>query len=235
MAYAEDVLVAQRLDVWPRRYRFVFDDAVAEILAPSVAWRSGAGFALFDSRYFVDDGGTRLELKSWDKEELQHAEWSPQSVEPALLAEAERTGRARWAITGGGQAYELRRSGLRPVRRLYAGAERVGSIRRQGKDATADLPGLAPAFQAFVLIVALKGWDPFVTKAVGLTPERQAGGARLAASRIATARQQHRRTNRRPARNAARVRLRWSELPGHVPDEGSRFSRTTVSLSYGSS
>jgi hypothetical protein len=69
----------------------------------------------------------------------------------------------------------LRRSRLRPLRRPYAGTERVGSVRRQGKDATADLPGLAPAFQAFILIVAIKGWDPFVTKAVGLTPERQWG------------------------------------------------------------
>jgi hypothetical protein len=169
------MLVAQRLDVWPRRYRFVFDDVVAAILTPSLAWRNGAGFDLFDSRYMVDDAGTRLELRGADRNELQRAERSRQGAERTLLAEAERTGRARWAITGGGQAYELRRSGLRPVRRLYAGAERVGSIRRQGKDATADLPGLPPAFQAFVLIVAIRGWDPFVTKAVGLTLERQWG------------------------------------------------------------
>lgn len=175
VTYPGGVLVAQRLDGWPRRYRFVFDDVVAEILTPSLAWRGGAGFDLFDSRYFVDDGQKRLELKGWDKNEPRRVEWSPQRVEPALLAEAERTGRARWAITAGGQAYELRRPGLRPLRRLYAGAERVGSVRRRGKDATADLPGLAPALQAFVLIVALKGWDPLVTKAVGLTPERQRG------------------------------------------------------------
>jgi hypothetical protein len=65
------MLVAQRLDVWPRRYRFVFDDAVAVILTPSLVWGSGATFDFADRQHFVDDGGTRLELRVAERNELQ--------------------------------------------------------------------------------------------------------------------------------------------------------------------
>ena len=156
--------MAQRLDVWPRRYRFVFDDSVAALVTPSIVWRGGASFDLGRRRYFVDDFGKRLEMRIVQGK-----------GEGTAVAEAKSTGRTRWALSADKFAYELRRRGLRGEQHLYAGAEHVGRVRRQGKDAAADLPSLEKALQAFVMIVALKRWDRFVTEAVGLNSTQPRG------------------------------------------------------------
>lgn len=62
-----------------------------------------------------------------------------------------------------GRTYEFRRASLwRREEALYAGGERVGSVKRSSlwrSTATAELPGLPLPVQLFVLAVVLTMWD----------------------------------------------------------------------------
>jgi hypothetical protein len=170
------MLVAMRLDGWPRQYAILADARPLTILAPQIAWRGGATFTLpYDhpklrAAYILIPTDSGFEL-------LLHRR-------PVLvLATAKRTGwgrRKRWRVTVDGETYDLRRAWFRSGRHLFAGSRKVGSVRRfnsrggrqwprRRRDALAELPGLDLPLQVFVMTLALTSWDRYTTYPIGLS------------------------------------------------------------------
>jgi len=79
------------------------------------------------------------------------------------IASANHVGRTNWTVEADGRTYEFRRGSLwREEEELCSEGRRVGSVKRTSiwrGDAVADLPGLPPSVEVFVLAVVLTEWD----------------------------------------------------------------------------
>src|SRR4051812_2928181 len=147
--YPGAMVEARKVSLWHNRYELTAD---GERLATweGRSWRSGGTFDLAGRRYDVRSNawGSRFEMT--DQVGM-------------VAATAERVGRRQWTVEANGRSYEFRRASMwRSEQILVADGRPVGSIRRVNMwrgDAVADLPGLPPPVQVFVLAVVLSMWD----------------------------------------------------------------------------
>ncbi|MGX6601395.1 hypothetical protein ACWKSP_04525 [Micromonosporaceae bacterium Da 78-11] len=143
------MLVAKRISAWRTRYR-VFVDGRPVTTWDGRMWRSGGDFELDGHRY-------RVTGNAWGNR------YRMSDDAGAPVAEADRVGRKRWTVEALGQTYRFERPSIwRSDQELHNAAGRAGVIRRTSMwrgDAEADLPGLPPPVQVFVLGVVLTMWD----------------------------------------------------------------------------
>ena len=143
--------------MWRNRYEIAAD---GQPLATwdGRAWRSGGTFALEGQRYAVKANvwGTRFELTDGAGQ---------------VVAGADRVGRRRWTVEAAGRVYRFAKpSWWRSDEVLVADGRPVGSVRRLRGwhgGAVADLPGLPPPVQVFVVVVVVTMWNAQVAASSG--------------------------------------------------------------------
>jgi hypothetical protein len=144
------VLRASRAGLLSTRYVITRDDAAICTWKPS-AFIGGGTFELDGHRYDVARGG-------WTGRRYRLRDEAG-----SLVAIADGVGRATWTVETGGAVHAFERPS--PWRRdqvLVRDGEPVGAVRRTSAwlgEAEAELPGLAPAVQVFVLVSLLAVWD----------------------------------------------------------------------------
>ncbi len=114
-------------------------------------WRKGGAFEL-DGRQF--DVGSNL----WG------STFGMATADGAEVAKADRVGRRSWTIQAGRRRYEFRRASFWKGDQvlLDATGTEIGSVRKlgfRGREAEADLPGLALPVQVFAFVVVLTMWE----------------------------------------------------------------------------
>jgi hypothetical protein len=116
------------------------------------AWREKAEFDVEGGRYQLDREGrpTRAFVL------MRGGELLARAIKPSAF-------RSRFEVQFAGRTFELRREGWRSDFSLYAGTERIGSVRRAGaftRRAIIELPDDWPlAAQVFVFWLALLIWN----------------------------------------------------------------------------
>lgn len=141
---------AEKVGFWGGRYAISVDGSPVTTFE-SATWRSGGTFELEGRPYRVSSGiwGSRYEL----------GEGSP----PRPVAGAERVGRRQWTVTAGERTYRFRRASFwSGDQELLDGDAVVGTVRRRSMwtgGVRAELPGLTPALQVFVVAVVLSMWE----------------------------------------------------------------------------
>jgi hypothetical protein len=143
------VLRASRAGVLSTRYEITRDDAPLCTWTPS-AFLGGGSFVLDRRRYDVARGG-------WTGRRYRLLDDSG-----ALVALADGVGRSYWTVEAGGVTHRFERPSLfRRDQVLVRDGEQVGAVRRTGAwsgEAEADLPGLEPPVQVFVVVSLLAVW-----------------------------------------------------------------------------
>jgi hypothetical protein len=143
------MLVARKPSVWRKNYD-VADNGRPLTVWEASMWRAGGVFTLDGQRYEVRSNawGTRYSLT--DQRGTQ-------------VALAEGAGRKHWTVTAGRTVYEFRRPSFwRREDELVVRGARAGYVKRVGTwrhEVVADLPGLPPPVQIFVLAVLITKWD----------------------------------------------------------------------------
>jgi hypothetical protein len=143
------MLQARKVSRWKNRYAVSIDGRQVAVWDGAV-WTVGGRFELDGRRYEVRGNlwGSRYGMVDQDG---------------APVAVAKGVHRRRWTVEAGGRTYECRRASLwREELEVRHDGRRVGSVRRTSMwrgDVAADLPGLPPAVQIFVLAVVLTMWD----------------------------------------------------------------------------
>ena len=144
------MLRASRAGLLSTRYDITRDDAAVCTWKPS-AFIGGGSFELDGHRYEVARGG-------WTGRRYRLRDESG-----CLVALADGVGRSTWTLETGGAVHTFERPS--PWRRdqvLVRDGEPVGTVRRTSAwlgEAEAELPGLPPAVQVFVLVSLLAVWD----------------------------------------------------------------------------
>ena len=135
--------------MWTNRYIITMDGLVVTTWEPSW-WRAGGSYVVDGQAYKVSNNGFGSTYELVDTAGI-------------VVAVARRVGRKHWTVETVGQTYEFRRPSMwRQEVEMVMNGQRAGSIRRLSawrSDAMADLPGLPPAVQVFVLCVLLAKWD----------------------------------------------------------------------------
>ena len=135
--------------MWTNRYVISMDGLVVTTWEPSW-WRSGGSYVVDGQPYTVSSNAFGSTYQLVD-------------AAGVVAAVARRVGRKHWTVETVGRTYEFRRPSMwRHEEELVVDGQRAGSIRRLSmwrNDAVADLPGLPPAVQVFVLCVLLTTWD----------------------------------------------------------------------------
>ncbi|GAB7039344.1 MULTISPECIES: LURP-one-related/scramblase family protein [Catenuloplanes] len=156
------MLTARKTSLWRDQYEIGADGRVLTTWSNSF-WRQGGDFTL-DGRSYRVRGSIMGRTFTMTED----------GGEP--LAEAGRVGRKRWTVTAGGHTYHFRRASFwSGDQELHDDTGRRGSIRRTGfwrTGVVADLPGLPPPVQVFVLGVVISMWNAEQTAAAA-----GAGGA----------------------------------------------------------
>jgi len=159
------MLTAQKPSPWHKHYDISLDGRPIARWEPS--WRASGGvFNLDGQRYEVRSSplGSRFQL-----------------IGPAgePLASAARVGRRQWTVQTGEGSYAFRRASIwQGDQELLLNGRAVGSIRRTStwrRSAAADLPGMLPSTQVFVLCVVLAMWDAATTAANSAAVTNAAG------------------------------------------------------------
>ena len=145
----EPMLEARKASVWKNRYDILADGRRLATWDRS-SWKAGGTVELNGRRYEV-------RANMWgSKHGMVDEDGTP-------IASADRVGRKNWTVEAGGRSYEFQRASMwRQEEELHFEGRRVGSVKRNSiwrGDAVADLPGLSPPVQVFVLAVVLTKWD----------------------------------------------------------------------------
>jgi hypothetical protein len=114
-------------------------------------WRKGGSFELDGTRF--DVGGN-----------LWGRTYGMATADGAEVATADRVGRRSWHVQVGGRTYDFRRASIWRGDQvlLDATGTEIGSVRKVGfwgREAEADLPGLALPVQVFAFVVVLTMWE----------------------------------------------------------------------------
>lgn len=114
-------------------------------------WRNGGSFEL-DGKHF--DVGSNL----WGRT------YGMATADGAQVATADRVGRRSWTIQAGRRTYDFRRASFWKGEQvlLDATGTEIGSVRKLGfwgREAEAELPGLALPLQVFAFVVVLTMWE----------------------------------------------------------------------------
>lgn len=146
---------ARKTGFWRSSYEISADDRSVTTF-DTATWRGGGTFHLGGRDYRVTARGGRFELHD-DTRGTTGDDTGP-------LAVAERVGRRDWTVTAGATTYRFRRvSAWRGDQALLGPDGRtVGEVRRASMwtgGAVAELPGLDPGLQVFVVAVVLRMWD----------------------------------------------------------------------------
>ncbi|MDP9793389.1 hypothetical protein J2S43_001901 [Catenuloplanes nepalensis] len=143
------MLTARKSSFWRNRYDIGADGRVVTTWSSSF-WRQGGDFELDGRPYRVRSSVMGRSFTMTD------GGGNP-------VAEASRVGRKRWTVTAGGRTYHFRRTSFwSGDQELHDDAGHQGSIRRTGfwrTGVVADLPGLPPPVQVFVLGVVISMWN----------------------------------------------------------------------------
>lgn len=143
------MLEARRISSWRGRYQ-VSEGGRPVTVWDGGLWKRGGTFELDGRRYEVRGNawGSRYEL-----------------VDAAGLpvATADRVGRKRWTVEAGGRTYHFQRASMwNNAQELRNEAGPIGLVQRTSfwrGTVSADLPGLPPPVQIFVLGVVIAMWD----------------------------------------------------------------------------
>ncbi|WP_033338514.1 LURP-one-related/scramblase family protein [Catenuloplanes japonicus] len=151
------MLTAKKASFWRDRYEISADGGVVATWSGSF-WRQGGDFALGGRGY-------RVRSSVWGRS------FHMTDADGRTVAEASKVGRKRWTVEADGRVYQFRRTSFwSGDQELHDDAGRRGVIRRTGFWRTgveADLPGLEPALQVFVLGVVITMWNAEQAAAAG--------------------------------------------------------------------
>lgn len=151
------MLTARKASFWRNVYEIGVDDRVITTWSGSF-WRSGGDFELDGESYRVRSSVTGRSFTMTD-------------AGGRTVASASRVGRKRWTVDADGHLYHFRRTSFwSGDQELHDDAGRRGDIRRTGfwrTGVVADLPGLAPPVQVFVLGVVITMWNNEQAAAAG--------------------------------------------------------------------
>lgn len=143
------MLEAKKASVWKNRYDIIADGRRLATWDGS-SWKTGGTVELDGRRYEV-------RANMWGNK------YGMVDEDGAPIASADRVGRKNWTVEADGRTYEFHRASLwRQEEELHSEGRRVGSVKRNSiwrGDAVADLPGLPPPVEVFVLAVVLTMWD----------------------------------------------------------------------------
>jgi hypothetical protein len=143
------MLEARKVSVWKSRYDIISDGRRIATWDGS-SWRTGGTVELDGRRYEV-------RANMWGNT------YGMADEAGTPIASADRVGRKSWTVEADGRTYEFRRVSVwRQEEELQLDGRRAGSVRRTSVwrgGAVADLPGLSPPAQVFVLAVVLSMWD----------------------------------------------------------------------------
>jgi hypothetical protein len=143
------MIEARKASFWKSRYDFIADGRQLATWDGS-SWKSG-GTVELDGRHY------EVRANMWGSTYGMVDEYG------SRIASADHVGRKNWTVEADGRTYEFRRaSPWREEEELRSEGRRVGSVKRKSiwrGDAVADLPGLPPSVEVFVLAVVLTKWD----------------------------------------------------------------------------
>lgn len=143
------MLHARKIGFWKRTYDITADGRPVTTWTGRT-WKAGGVLELNGQTYEVGANvwGSRYEMSAKDG---------------TAVASAERVGRKQWTVAADGRTYRFRRASTWSGDQiLLDGDHEVGSVRKVSfwsSDAEANLPGLSPPTQLFVLIVVLSMWE----------------------------------------------------------------------------
>jgi hypothetical protein len=143
------MLEAKKASVWKNRY---------DILA------NGRRLATWDGSSWKAGGTIELDGRRYEvRANMWGSKYGMVDEDGTPIASADHVGRKNWTVEADGRTYEFHRASLwRQEEELYSEGRRVGSVKRNSiwrGDAVADLPGLPPPVEVFVLAVVLTMWD----------------------------------------------------------------------------
>lgn len=143
------MLRAHKISAWKREYRIESDDGrVATEFRPNW-WESGGTFVIEGHEYTI-------------RQNFWGVKYGMAMADGTVVATADRVGRKNWSVDAEGRTLHFRRASMWSSDQLLVDGDReIGSIRSTSwwrSDAEADLPGLDPALQVFVVAVVLTMW-----------------------------------------------------------------------------
>lgn len=143
------MIEARKASVWKNRYEISADGRHLATWDGS-SWKTGGTFELDGQRYEV-------------RANMWGSKYGMVNQYGTRIASADHVGRKHWTVEADGRTYEFRRASLwREEQELCSEGRRVGTVKRTSmwrRDAVADLPGLPPSVEVFVLAVVLSTWD----------------------------------------------------------------------------
>ncbi|MEU4420576.1 hypothetical protein AB0F81_08110 [Actinoplanes sp. NPDC024001] len=144
------MLKAQRTSMWKTRYEISDGDTVVTVWDGN-SWSIGGHFELDGHAYRVKANGWGSRYTMTDRHDR-------------VVAEAERVYRKQWKVHAGGRTFEFKRDSVwrGGDEQLMDGDTVVGTVKRTSTwrgEFAADLPGLPPAVQVFVLGVVLTNYN----------------------------------------------------------------------------
>ncbi|MET0190121.1 MAG: hypothetical protein ABW212_14045 [Pseudonocardia sediminis] len=143
------MLRAEKDGAFSKTYRITIDGRDITTFE-SRWWTSGGSFSL--------DGHTyRIRANMWG------GKYGMADENEAKVASAEKVGRKNWTVDSPEGLFRFRRASMWKADQVLVVDDReVGSIRRASMwkgGAVAELPGLSPALQVFVVAVVLTMWE----------------------------------------------------------------------------
>lgn len=143
------MLTASRSGVFSREYEFDIDGQVVTSFRTSW-WGNGGTFSVEGHEYTVKSN-------AWG------AKFGMAMADGTVVARAEKVGRKNWTVDAEGRTLHFRRTSMWTAEQaLMDGDREVGSIRKLSmwkSGAKAELPGLDPALQVFVVAVVITHWE----------------------------------------------------------------------------
>jgi hypothetical protein len=143
------VLTARSRGIWGREYDIEVDGTPVTSFRSSW-WGNGGTFTVEGHEYTVKSN-------AWG------AKFGMAMADGTVVARAEKVGRKNWSVDAEGRTLQFRRTSMWSAEQaLMDGDREVGSIRKRSmwrNDAVADLPGLDPALQIFVVAVVVTHWE----------------------------------------------------------------------------
>ena len=130
----------------PARYEIVSGDVPVTTVSARTAQHGGE----------LDVGGEAYQLDG----SAFGRNYSLRAADGRTVASAERDGLRSWRVVAGEREYRLARAGFGSRNlELVEGDNGIGRIHRVARGAEAELPGLEPPVEVFVLVIALAMWQ----------------------------------------------------------------------------